>query len=110
MALPIWENHNMLTELVRSRSWRERLFTRPWRPLVDRKVQLVPSRAVYRMLVPPHFKAFHAGFNEGRFVLMCHPDMAERIRQVVAVDARRYPGIVEAATAGTVLLDYGDES
>ncbi len=110
MALPIWENDNMLTHCVRSRSWRERLFTLPWRPWVNREYYTLPSTAIYKMHVPPHYKAHHAGYGEGRFVLMCHPVMAARIRTSVRDNARNYVDIVRDATKGTILLDYGSIS
>ena len=97
MALPIWENHNMLDEVVWSRSWRERLFTLPWRPWVDRKTHWAPSKAIYRMHVPPPYQAHNAGFTQGRVVLMCHPVMADHIRTSVRADARTYVDFLKRA-------------
>ena len=105
MALPIWENHNMLYERVFSRSWRERLFTLPWQPWVDRKTEYVPSTSVYRMTVPPHYKGYQAGFTQGCVVLMCHPMMAERIRARVKQDGRNYLNIVRQAKEGVIQLE-----
>ena len=108
MALPIWENENMLEHLVRSRSWRERLFTLPWQPWTDRKEWTAPSTDVYKMLVPPHYKTYQAGHTQGRVVLMCHPDTAQHIRDAVRQNARSYVDVIRRATEGTLLIDYGE--
>jgi len=102
MALPIWENENLVDERMYRRTWRERLFTLPWEPWLDRKTVKVPSTVIYRTDVALPFSPYKGGVPQKRPVLMCHPMMAERIRFTVKRNPRKYINILRQAKDGTI--------
>jgi len=62
------------------RSWRERLLGWPWRPWRREKTIQVPSNQIYKTTIPDFLG------NAGREVLVCHPQMAARIREEISND------------------------
>jgi hypothetical protein len=49
MGLKIYENDNLTVPIRTPRTWRERLFERPWRPTEQFNYSLVPDPQLYSM-------------------------------------------------------------
>ena len=62
-----------VTETIH-RSWRSRLFTRPWQPWVTTEMRKVPDRTVYQ--IAPG-------------ILVCHPSVAEELRRQIQESIRK---------------------
>jgi len=82
-ANPYWdgtitENLAMVVTKFRGKTWRERLFSWPWKPWRRLHVWSEPDPNMYRMLVPDIFG------NCAREVWVAHPATAQRIRTAVA--------------------------
>lgn len=66
-GMEIYDNINLVEHVSAERSWRERLFTRPWRPLIRVKTVAVPMK---------HFLMM-----DGK--LFGHPATIARLRSIV---------------------------
>ena len=71
-GMPVHQSADLrvhIEDLIVKRSWRERLFTRPWRPFKRTKVQPIfgPDPNVYCLDI------------SGRKSFVCHPETAEKL-------------------------------
>jgi len=63
-GIQLIQDKNLLEYETVNRTWKERLFTFPWRPFVKVKTISKPSRVIYKL---------------GNYAIMCHPIMAQEI-------------------------------
>lgn len=73
-GMPIFENALLTEPEIVDRTWRERLFSWPWRPWRKQKVIQVPRGDVLVMTVP---NLFGPGSTKA---IVAHPHTAARIR------------------------------
>lgn len=65
MLIDIYESPYLIEPKQVKRSWKERLFERPWRPFKKFKTIMIPSEKIYEV--------------GGAFI--CHPEMKQKIEQ-----------------------------
>jgi hypothetical protein len=70
-GIQIIEDVNMVDSHSRLKTWRERLFSWPWRPWVKYVVWQTPSKKFYLMKM-----------DEINEKLICHPAMIEELRKI----------------------------
>ena len=70
-GIQIIEDSNMVDPHSRVRTWRERLFSWPWRPWIKTLVWNTPSEKIYLMKLD--------NFTEK---LICHPAMTQKLGEI----------------------------
>ncbi len=76
-GIPIIEDPNMVDAHSRVRTWRERLFSWPWRPWVKYLVWHTPKEDIYLVNLD--------GYGP-RKQFICHPEMTRRVRDALKED------------------------
>ena len=68
-GLQVISSKNMTKEKTVSRSWRERLFSLPWRPLQKTKIVRVTTEDVF--------------IDRQRSIVYCHPSLLNKVRNAI---------------------------
>lgn len=73
----IHENASLVKTKSRPRTWRERLFSRPWRPMRKITTWQEPDSCLYRVRL-----------DTGRHTIFAHPATAKRLRDEIRQEPR----------------------
>lgn len=89
----IVENSMLMTRTApRRRSWRERLFSRPWRPWRKFETVYVPDPNIYKMQLPSAVPGSF-GANSMKTIFICHPQTAGALREALEKENDNAPVI-----------------
>lgn len=72
MGIPVYTSLYMTKSVEVKGTWRERLFTRPWRPFRKTKIVQEPSDDIFLVSTPSPF-----GVNQ---IVVCHPAIEQKIK------------------------------
>ena len=67
----LWPDERMVDTRAMRRTWRERLFSRPWRPWRKHRTEQVPKEEIYVLDLDDHRRA-----------IIAHPSVIDRMRSV----------------------------
>jgi len=95
VGVRIVTNNMCFTEKIEQRTWKERLLTIPWRPLIKEKTVCYPAAyliqepecmSVYfpRMTAPPGLQNNYAR-HSGTTMLVCHPSLEKEIKDLMGL-------------------------
>lgn len=78
--IPIHETPHAVEHKEVKRTWRERLFSRPWQPWVKTKIVVKP--AMFIVNVPALLAAWRFGNTALREYIVAHPKIAAQIKNL----------------------------
>jgi hypothetical protein len=83
-GIPIITNPYLTESKVVPRSWKERLFSWPWRPLVKTKTIQVPDDKVYLINTPgAYFELDLGGRGNAARCYVCHPLTIPKLKKAL---------------------------